>query len=216
MRIDGWHRAHRPAWGLTLLRLRLLVLGVLALSVLLAPAHLTVAQQAATVRLAPVAGSGVSGMVTIATRERAVTVTVAVSGLAPGANHLVRLHAGSCTQPSAGFGQLGTLVADSDGRATLTTEHATASAGGVSIDLTLDLLADSAHSILVQGPARPVACSEISGLAAPASPGLPRTGASEPDVPSRLPPGALLGLGLLLVGLGLGNLIGAAALRTRR
>src|SRR3712207_4832751 len=162
MRIDGWHRAHRLAWLTALRRLRLLGLGVLALSVLVAPTYL--AQQAATMRLVPVAGSGVSGTVTITARERAATVTVAVSGLAPGASHPVRLHAGTCTQPSASSGQLGTLIADSGGRAMLTTEHATTSAGGAPMDLTLDLLVDGAHRIMVQGPAGPVACSELVGV----------------------------------------------------
>ncbi len=104
---------------------------MLALSVLVAPAHLAMAQQATTVRLAPVAGSGVSGTATIAARERSATVTVEVSGLAPGASHAVRLHAGSCAQPSASGGQLGTLVADSGGQAMFTTKHATASAGAL-------------------------------------------------------------------------------------
>ncbi len=211
MRIDGWQRAHRRAWVLTLRRLRLLGLGMLALSVLVAPAHLAMAQQATTVRLAPVAGSGVSGTATIAARERSAIVTVEVSGLAPGASHAVRLHAGSCAQPSASGGHLGTLVADSSGQAMLTTEHATASAGGSPVDLTLDVLADDTRTIMVQGPAGPVACSEISGLAAPARPGLPATGASGVGMPSSMAPGALTGLGLLLVALGLGSLAGAAA-----
>ena len=212
MRIDSWQWVHRRAWMLTLRRLRLLGLSVLALSLLVTPAHLTVAQQAATVRLAPVAGSGVSGTATIAARDTAATVTVEVSGLAPGASHSVRLHAGSCAQPSASGGQLGTLVADSGGRATLTTEHATGSAGGTPIILTLDLLADRTHSIMVQGPVQPVACSEIVGLATSASPGLPRTGASGAGMPGGMTPGALTGLGFLLVALGLGSLAGAAAL----
>jgi hypothetical protein len=183
-------------------RLRLLTLSLLALLMLLAPPP-ALAQQPLTVRLDPIDGSGVRGTATISARDDVATLMLAVSSLAPGSRHLVHLHTGTCAQPSASAGLRGTLVADTNGRATLTATRATMSATGAPVTLTLDLLADGAHVIDVHDPGT-VACGAIP--AAESLPGLPRTGTGGAPTHQRvdlLVAGSLIGLGLFGVAGGL-------------
>lgn len=68
-------------------------------------------------------------------------------GLEPGADYLALLHAGTCEAEGASAGRLGTLQADEDGRATLTTSTVLVGAVGAPTDLTPALLADGDHVV---------------------------------------------------------------------
>lgn len=122
---------------------------MLALTLLLTLTGPAIAQEPVTVRLDPVAGSGVGGTATIEARDDAAAVTLDVAGLPLGASAQAIFRAGTCDRPSASFGLLGTLTADATGRARLTTTTARASATGVPVTLSLPLL--TSGNIAVQG-----------------------------------------------------------------
>lgn len=68
-------------------------------------------------------------------------------GLEPGADYLALLHAGTCEAEGASAGRLGTLQADGEGRASLTTSTVLVGAVGAFTDLTPALLADGDHVV---------------------------------------------------------------------
>ncbi|MDO9445539.1 MAG: hypothetical protein Q7K37_09500, partial [Dehalococcoidia bacterium] len=70
-------------------------------------------------------------------------------GLEPGGEYLALLHAGTCEAAGASAGRLGTLQADGDGRATLTTSTVLVGAVGAPTDLTPALLSDGDHVVRV-------------------------------------------------------------------
>jgi hypothetical protein len=134
---------------------------VLALSMLLViPVR---AEEAIAVPLRPTGDALVEGMVLIHTQDELATVTIEMSGLEPGAGFLARLHGGSCEAASAGFGHLGTVTADSEGRATLSASDLQMSASGAPIALTLALVADGDHVVTVVRDHQ-IACASIPRL----------------------------------------------------
>jgi len=68
-------------------------------------------------------------------------------GLEPGSDYLALLHAGTCEAEGASAGRLGTLQADEDGKATLTTSTVLVGAVGAPTDLTPVLLSDGEHVV---------------------------------------------------------------------
>ncbi len=116
--------------------------------------------------LAPPGPPGVSGHATVTSAgpDRAV-VTVEMNGLTAGPSYVVHLHAGTCANPSASFGVLGTLVPDATGKATLTASSALISATGAATDLTLGGVADGEH-VLALKISGILACSAIPKMTA--------------------------------------------------
>src|SRR5688572_4061921 len=120
----------------------------LALSVTITTSAL--AEGPLAVPLEPAAGSTAWGSVSLELHGDAVTLVIELAGLEPGAEYVARLHAGSCELTSASFGHLGSLAADAEGRAVLSTTSARIGALGNSIDLTLSLVADGDHLVHIQ------------------------------------------------------------------
>lgn len=129
------------------------------------------------VRFTPVRADGVSGIATITSEGDTATVVVDAGGLAPNSANPVYLHAGTCDAPSASFGNLGTLQADAGGKGTLTATTMRAGATGADTPLTLGLLADGEHVLVVAGQAIQ-ACGPIpvAAMATSAPAQLPQTG----------------------------------------
>jgi hypothetical protein len=134
---------------------------------------LVMAQEAVTVQLDSIAGSGVSGTATLTAAGEGTLVTLDIQGLAPGATAQGAMQANTCDMPSASFAALPELTADGSGRAT--------ASGAILFrgtdDVALATMADGAHVITIQ-TGQVVACGVIPALASPASdpPALPATG----------------------------------------
>jgi hypothetical protein len=75
-----------------------------------------------------------------------------LSGVEPGTVYTVRMHAGSCDQPSASAGRLGQIVTGADGRGTLRAVSTTVGTGGAAVPLTMDLLTDGERVVDVLAP----------------------------------------------------------------
>lgn len=68
------------------------------------------------------------------------SLEIDATGLQANAEYVVRLHAGTCDAESASGGTLGTLTADADGTASLSTSTVLVGAGGAPADLTVEML----------------------------------------------------------------------------
>ena len=119
------------------------------------------AQRTMELALQPMGGPAGNVVATITEMDDLVTVTVTASGLQPGASYEVQTHAGSCEFPSASFGALGSLLADDQGNASLTTTSARMSAAGLTVDL--DILLDGLHTLDLRGP-DVAACASVPAL----------------------------------------------------
>src|SRR5688500_15321992 len=73
--------------------------------------------------------------------------TLELQNLELGETYAAHVHAGNRKMPSASFGALGSLQADSNGFARLQTSTLTAWGSGDEIDISLGLLADGDHLI---------------------------------------------------------------------
>ena len=149
----------------------LLGTSLIVLALLLLPG-LVIAQEAVTVQLDPVDGSGVSGTATLTAAGEGTHVELDIQGLAPGAAARASMQANTCAMPSASFAALPDLQADATGRATAT--------GSVLFrgteNVALATMADGEHTITIQTE-QVVACGVIPKLtSASASPTLPVTG----------------------------------------
>lgn len=144
-----------------------------------------------TASLASVSGASATGTATVSGVDDAATVTVDLTGLAPGTTYRVLLQAGTCATPSASSGLLGTIQADSSGQGKLTSTTARAGAVGTPTPLTLSLLGDGDHVISVAGPTT-VACGSIPRAVR----ALPTTGEPAPIWPA-------IGLGVLTLAAGI-------------
>lgn len=83
-------------------------------------------------------------------------------GLEPGGEYLALMHAGTCEAEGASAGRLGTLQADGDGSATLTTSTVLVGAVGAPTNLTPALLSDGDHVVrLVQVGGDEAACVAV-------------------------------------------------------
>ena len=104
--------------------------------------------------LEPVNGSASYGSISLeGDREtERVSLTVKLSGLAPGATYQAQLHAGPAEQPSASVGRLGGLTAGTDGRASLPVWAVRASAAGAVVPLSLSLLSDGERRVTIVSP----------------------------------------------------------------
>ncbi len=129
------------------------------------PAQPAVPQKALVdVTLAPVAPAEARGTATISEKPGSpALLALYLEGLPAGANAIVRLHAGTCAAPSASNGLLGKLVADSSGDARLLAKQVQFSAAGATTPLSLALLADGDHVLVVldSGSMSPVNCGKI-------------------------------------------------------
>jgi hypothetical protein len=133
-------------------------LGIaLAVLVLLLLTSCTTAQQAVSVQLDPMSGSGVSGTATLTAAGDGTNVTLDVQGLTPGADAQATMHAETCATPSASFAQLPALKADASGKATATGAVLFRGAEPVA----LATMADGAHVIAIQQGGQVVACGVI-------------------------------------------------------
>jgi hypothetical protein len=117
-------------------------------------------------------------------------VTLELEGLAPAAEHVVHVHAGTVEQPSASFGLLGRFTADAQGRGRLRVTRAELSATGARLDLSAEWLADGTRLIDVHAPDGAVVASGAIPAAPRAPTQLPRAGGS----PWTLPAGVGLAL----------------------
>src|SRR5713101_4969699 len=145
--------------GLRLPRISLVVLALLLLP------GIVMAQEAVTVRLDPVGGSGVSGTATLSARDGAM-VALDIKGLALGAAARGTMQAGTCAMPSASFATLPDLKADATGRARAIGSvlyHGTE-------NVALATMADGEHIIAIQAGQVWVAC----GVIPDAADGLPK------------------------------------------
>jgi hypothetical protein len=136
----------------------LLGISLIVLALLLLPG-LVIAQEAVTVRLDPVDGSGVSGTATLTAAGEGTQVELDVQGLAPGAAARANMQANTCAMPSASFAALPELQADAASRAT--------AIGSVLFrgtdNVALATMADGAHIITIQ-TGQVVACGVIPML----------------------------------------------------
>jgi hypothetical protein len=174
--------------------LRLIEL-VLVIPVLLLGPGMVIAQEAVSVQLDPVGGSGVSGIATLTAAGEGTQVTLEVEGLTPGTSARATMQANTCAEPSASFAALPELTADASGKATAT--------GSVLFrgieNVALATMADGAHIIAIQ-TGDMVACGIIPALtSASVSPALPATGGATPWLRSMA--AGLIGLCLLSAGL---------------
>jgi len=147
-------------------------ISLVALTLVLVPGMVIMAQEAIIVQLDPVGESEVSGTATLTAAGNGTNVVLDIEGLAPGANAQATMHANTCALPSASFTPLPALNADATGRATAT--------GSVLFrgmeDIALATIADGEHIIIIQTE-QIVACGVIPKLAsASAPPTLPVTG----------------------------------------
>jgi hypothetical protein len=102
-------------------------------------------------------------------------LTLELTGLRPGTQHVVHLHAGTVAQPSASFGLLGRFTADAQGRGQLRVTQAELSATGAPVDLNAAWLTDGTRLLDVHvGDGAVVASAAIPAAGAPTQ--LPRTG----------------------------------------
>ncbi len=161
---------------------------LVALALLLAaalPSSAAAANSQAETPLQAVQGSGVQGTVTVtAKRHGPSLLALDVQGLPPGAKYTARLHGGTCALPSASAGVLGSLVPGDDGQARLLSQQVQFSAAGAAMPLSLDLLADGGHVVMLvdaaSGP--PLACAAIPAFArSGADDMLPGTGVDSVD-----------------------------------
>ncbi len=74
-----------------------------------------------TFTMTPQNASGASGTGHIEKASGSFTITIKVTGLAPGSSHISHIHAGTCTQPGGIAYALSQVIADSSGVATATT-----------------------------------------------------------------------------------------------
>lgn len=89
--------------------------------------------------------------VSVAVREDGGLTSLAIEavGLEADAEYLALLHAGTCEAEGASAGRLGTLQADGDGSASLTTSTVLVGAVGAPTNLTPALLSDGDHVVRV-------------------------------------------------------------------
>jgi len=89
--------------------------------------------------------------VSVGVREDAGLTSLAIEavGLEADAEYLALLHAGTCEAEGASAGRLGTLQADGDGSASLTTSTVLVGAVGAPTNLTPALLSDGDHVVRV-------------------------------------------------------------------
>jgi LPXTG-motif cell wall-anchored protein len=134
------------------------------------------AQEAVTVQLDPVGGSGISGTATLTAEGEGTKVELDIQGLAPGEAARASMHANTCAMPSASFAALPDLQADATGMATAT--GSVLFRGTDSVPLAT--MADGEHVIIIQ-TGQVVACGVIPKLAsASVPPALPATGSATP------------------------------------
>ncbi len=139
---------------LTWLRLLRILLVVLAPLLLLG---IMMAQEAITIRLDPMGGSGVSGTAILSAAGDGTTVALDLKGLAPGVAARGTMQAGTCAWPSASFAALPDLKADATGRARATGAvlfHGTE-------NVALATMADGEHIIAIQAGQVWMACGVI-------------------------------------------------------
>jgi hypothetical protein len=103
-------------------------------------------------------------------------LTLELTGLRPGTQHVVHLHAGTVAQPSASFGLLGRFTADAQGRGQLRVTQAELSATGAPVDLNAAWLTDGTRLIDVHVGDGAVVASGVIPAVAGAPTQLPRTG----------------------------------------
>jgi hypothetical protein len=146
-------------------------MSLIALVPLLLPG-MVVAQEAVTVQLDPVGGSGVSGTATLVAAGDGTDVALDIKGLAQGAGARATMHANTCAMPSASFAALPDLKADATGKAT-----ATGSVLFHGMDVALGVMADGEHIIAIHAGGQVVACGVIPRLTSDLTPpALPVTG----------------------------------------
>lgn len=149
----------------------LAAISLFILALLVLPG-LIMAQEAVTVQLNPMDGSGVSGTATLTAAGEGTEVTLDLQGLTPNAAAQAAMQAGTCDMPSASFAALPELTADANGTATATGEILFRGTDAVA----LATMADGEHVITIQA-GQVVACGVIPALAsASGAPALPATG----------------------------------------
>lgn len=74
------------------------------------------------------------------------SLEIDATGLQANAEYVARLHAGTCEAEGASGGTLGTLTADADGTASLSTSTVLVGAAGAPADLTAEML-EGAHVV---------------------------------------------------------------------
>ncbi len=181
---------------LTWLHLLGISLIALAITALFLPG-MGLAQEAVTVQLDPMGGSGVSGTATLTAAGEGTNVTLDVKGLAPNTDARATMNANTCAAPSASFAALPDLKADAIGKATATGAVLFRGTEAVA----LETMADGEHVIAIQA-GQVVACGVIPKLApAAALSTLPATGGAA--VPLMAAVAGVLGLCALSAGMAL-------------
>jgi hypothetical protein len=126
------------------------------------------------VRFESVAGSKVRGAAIVLGKEGGTSVSLHLTGMAPGTPVQAALHAGTCSAPGASFAALPELTPDASG---------TGSATGPVLfrgreSVALATVADGDHVISIGQSGRAVACARVPTLEGvpDSAPGMPRTG----------------------------------------
>ena len=181
---------------------RFIVSIALAAVLTVAAAGAASAQGPITAPLEQVGGSNVRGTLTVEPPVGGIaTLIVEPTGLNANQRYEAFLHAGTVAQPSASAARLmGLLTVGADGRGRQMSAHAVAS--GVAFELTLELLADGDHVVLVREQGGPVVAGGAIPRVGVAPTQLPRTG-------TPVPTPAAIAIGVLLLGV-------AVAARRRR
>jgi hypothetical protein len=154
------------------------------------------------VRFEPAGGSQVRGAAIVTGKEGGTSVSLHLTGLAPGTPAQASLHAGSCSAPGASFAVLPQLTADASG---------TASATGPVLfrgteSVAPAIVADGDHVISVSQSGRAVACARVPAMEGlpdiGSTPGMPRTGGATTQTAGYIMALllALLSAGLVLAG----------------
>jgi hypothetical protein len=183
---------------LQLTELGLLGISLVILALLFLPG-LVIAQEAVTVQLNPMGGSGVSGTATLTAAGEGTLITLDIQGLAPGATAQGAMQANTCDMPSASFAALPELTADTTGRATAT---GSVLFRGTDV-VALATMADGEHIITIQ-TGQVVACGVIPELGSTSGPpALPATGGVAGSFMAATL--SILGLCFLALGLFLGR-----------
>jgi hypothetical protein len=95
--------------------------------------------------------SGVSGSAVFdVSSDGGTMLRIDLEGLAPAEEYVINLRGGTPDTPSAGFGRVGRVEADTAGQGRLQAQSLTASAGGDTVGLSMDLVADGDHFLEIR------------------------------------------------------------------
>lgn len=143
-------------------RIGFLVLALLGLTAIPGLASAQQTPSSITADVEELDGSGVMGTAVLSAVGNGTEVEIDLTGLEAAATYSVRLHAGTCTSPSASAAALPDFVANAGGAASV--EGEALSQGTESVPLSTFL---GGHVLLISSASGPVACATLPTVATP-------------------------------------------------